>query len=82
MIKNKTNPTDTELKVPAETGEETANAESGTGEQTTAEGSGSGEQTIVAGSGAPESEAPEAGSLTAESPTDDSVSAAPSEVPE
>ena len=82
MIKNKTNPTDTELKVPAETGEETANAESGTGEQTTAEGSGSGEQTIVAGSGAPESEAPEAGSLTAESPTDDSVSAAPSEAPE
>ena len=82
MIKNKTNPTYTELKVPAETGEETANAESGTGEQTTAEGSGSGEQTIVAGSGAPESEAPEAGSLTAESPTDDSVSAAPSEVPE
>ena len=87
MIKNKTNPTDTELKVPAETGEETANAESGTGEQTTAEGSGSGEQTIVAGSEAPESEAPEskaseAGSLTAESPTDDSVSAAPSEVPE
>ena len=82
MIKNKTNPTDTELKVPAETGEQTANAESGTGEQTTAEGSGSGEQTIVAGSGAPESEAPEAGSLTAESPTDDSVSAAPSEVPE
>ena len=87
MIKNKTNPTDTELKVPAETGEETANAESGTGEQTTAAESGSGEQTIVAGSGAPESEAPEsktpeAGSLTAESPTDDSVSAAPSEVPE
>ena len=82
MIKNKTNPTDTELKVPAETGEETANAESGTGEQTTAEGSGSGEQTIVAGSEAPESEAPEAGSLTAESPTDDSVSATPSEVPE
>ncbi|SDL09089.1 Putative peptidoglycan binding domain-containing protein [Sarcina sp. DSM 11001] len=82
MIKNKTNPTDTELKVPAETGEETANAESGTGEQTTAEGSGSGEQTIVAGSEAPESEAPEAGSLTDESPTDDSVSAAPSEVPE
>ena len=82
MIKNKTNPTDTELKVPAETGEETANAESGTGEQTTAEGSGSGEQTTAAGSEAPESEAPEAGSLTAESPTDDSVSAAPSEVPE
>ena len=82
MIKNKTNPTDTELKVPAETGEETANAESGAGEQTTAAESGSGEQTIVAGSGAPESEAPEAGSLTAESPTDDSVSAAPSEVPE
>ena len=82
MIKNKTNPTDTELKVPAETGEETANAESGTGEQTTAAESGSGEQTIVAGSGAPESEAPEAGSLTAESPTDDSVSATPSEVPE
>ena len=47
MIKNKTNPTDTELKVPAETGEETANAESGTGEQTTAEGSGSGEQTTA-----------------------------------
>ena len=82
MIKNKTNPTDTELKVPAETGEETANAESGTGEQTTAEGSGSGEQTTAAGSEAPESEASEAGSLTAESPTDDSVSAAPSEVPE
>ena len=82
MIKNKTNPTDTELKVPAETGEETANAESGTGEQTTAEGSGSGEQTTAAGSEAPESEAPEAGSLTAESPTDDSVSAAPSEVTE
>ena len=82
MIKNKTNPTDTELKVPAETGEETANAESGTGEQTTAEGSGSGEQTIVAGSEAPESKASEAGSLTAETPTDDSVSAAPSEVPE
>ncbi len=82
MIKNKTNPTDTELKVPAETGEQAANAESGAGEQTTAAGSGSGEQTIVAGSGAPESEAPEAGSLTAESPTDDSVSAAPSEVPE
>ena len=82
MIKNKTNPTDTELKVPAETGEETANAEFGAGEQTTAAESGSGEQTIVAGSGAPESEAPEAGSLTAESPTDDSVSAAPSEVPE
>ena len=71
MIKNKTNPTDTELKVPAETGEQAANAESGAGEQTTA-----------AGSEAPESEAPEAGSLTAESPTDDSVSAAPSEVPE
>ena len=82
MIKNKTNPTDTELKVPAETGEETANAESGTGEQTTAAGSGSGEQTTAAGSEAPESEAPEAGSLTAESPTDDSVSATPSEVPE
>ena len=82
MIKNKTNPTDTELKVPAETGEQAANAESGAGEQTTAAESGSGEQTIVAGSGAPESEAPEAGSLTAESPTDDSVSAAPSEVPE
>ena len=82
MIKNKTNPTDTELKVPAETGEETANAESGTGEQTTAEGSGSGEQTTAAGSEAPESKASEAGSLTAESPTDDSVSAAPSEVPE
>ena len=82
MIKNKTNPTDTELKVPAETGEQAANAESGAGEQTTAAGSDPGEQTIVAGSGAPESEAPEAGSLTAESPTDDSVSAAPSEVPE
>ena len=82
MIKNKTNPTDTELKVPAETGEQTANAESGTGEQTTAAGSGSGEQTTAAGSEAPESEAPEAGSLTAESPTDDSVSATPSEVPE
>ena len=82
MIKNKTNPTDTELKVPAETGEQAANAESGAGEQTTAAESGSGEQTIVAGSGAPESEAPEAGSLTDESPTDDSVSAAPSEVPE
>ena len=82
MIKNKTNPTDTELKVPAETGEETANAEYGAGEQTTAAESGSGEQTIVAGSEAPESEAPDAGSLTDESPTDDSVSAAPSEVPE
>ena len=47
MIKNKTNPTDTELKVPAETGEETANAESGAGEQTTAAESGSGEQTTA-----------------------------------
>ena len=82
MIKNKTNPTDTELKVPAETGEETANAESGAGEQTTAAESDPGEQTTAAGSEAPESKASEAGSLTAETPTDDSVSAAPSEVPE
>ena len=106
MIKNKTNPTDTELKVPAETGEETANAESGTGEQTTAAGSDSAEtendatDTIntettatdiidtqatineIPESEAPESKASEAGSLTDESPTDDSVSAAPSEVPE
>ena len=50
MIKNKTNPTDTELKVPAETGEETANAESGAGEQTTAAESDPGEQTTAAGS--------------------------------
>ena len=75
MIKNKTNPTDTELKVPAETGEETANAESEVPESEAPESE-------VPESEVPESEAPEAGSLTAESPTDDSVSAAPSEVPE
>ena len=47
MINNKTNPTDTELKVPAETGEQAANAESGAGEQTTAAGSDPGEQTTA-----------------------------------
>ena len=80
MIKNKTNPTDTELKVPAETGEETANAESEVPESEVPESEAP--ESEVPESEVPESEAPEAGSLTAESPTDDSVSAAPSEVPE
>ncbi len=85
MIKNKTNPTDTELKVPAETGEETANAESEVPESEVPESEApesEAPESEVPESEVPESEAPEAGSLTAESPTDDSVSAAPSEVPE
>ena len=69
MIKNKTNPTDTELKVPAETGEQAANAESGAGEQTTAAGSDSGEQTTAKESDSGE-QATTAGSDSAETEND------------
>ena len=67
MIKNKTNSTDTELKVPAETGEQTANVESGSGERTTAAGPGSGGQTTAAGPGSGEqttAAGPESGEQT------------------
>ena len=70
MIKNKTNSTDTELKVPAESGELTANAESGSGEQTTAPESEAPESEVPE-SEAPESEVPETG--TPESSTSDAV---------